>query len=212
MIDIKCYPIGMLQTNCYLITDVNTGDMAVIDCGQRCDELLSEIKGRQKGSLKYILLTHGHFDHISGVKWLKNEIESEVCIGVKDSDFTVNPEFSLMNISLGDCAFKADRLVKEGDVLTLGETEIRVIETPGHTVGGVCYIIDNNIFCGDTLFRESVGRTDLPTGSFKMLMSSLKKLSEIQTDMRLLPGHGEESTLYCEKKNNPYMMTDSTEV
>lgn len=212
MIDIKCYPIGMLQTNCYLITDVKTGDMAVIDCGYECPELLQEINERQIGKLKYILLTHGHFDHISGVNWLKSKINSEVCIGVKDSGFTSDPELSVLNISLGNRSFTADATVCEGDVLTLGATEIKVIETPGHTVGGVCYIVDDNIFCGDTIFRESVGRTDLPTGSPKELMQSLRKLAAIKTDMKLFPGHGDTSTLEYEKRNNIYMITALTKV
>lgn len=207
MIDIKCYPVGMLQTNCYLVTDIETGDMAVIDCGYECPELLNEILGRQMGKLKYILLTHGHFDHISGVNWLKSKINSEVCIGVKDSDFTSDPELSVLNISLGNRAFTADTLLHDGDVLTLGATKIKVMETPGHTVGGVCYIADNNMFCGDTLFMESVGRTDLPTGSPKELMKSLRKLATIKNDMKLFPGHGDNSTLDHEKRNNIYMIT-----
>ncbi len=205
MIDIKCFRIGVLQTNCYLITDRKTGDMAVIDPGFKSEKLLDEIKSRENGELKYILLTHGHFDHISGVKWLKNAMNADVYIGVKDSDFTTNPELSHMFPKLYTEMFKADKLLKEGDVLTLGDTEIKVIETPGHTAGGLCYITDNCIFCGDTLFQGSAGRTDLPTGSDEELAKSLRRLSAIEENLEVYPGHGEFTTLDEEKRYNVYM-------
>lgn len=205
MVDIKVYPVGILETNCYLITDTESGDMAVVDCGAKSEELLKEINSREKGKVKYILLTHGHFDHTTGVEWLKNETNAQVVISEKENNFTLKDDLSIVERRTFPQKFIADITVNEGDVLDLGRTKISVIETPGHSAGSVCYRIENYLFCGDTIMCETIGRTDLPTGNMNEMAQTLKKLAAIKDDLQLFPGHGEGSTLEHEKKYNAYM-------
>ena len=205
MVDIKIYPVGILETNCYLVTDCESGDMAVIDCGAKSSDLLNEINSRTKGKVKYILLTHGHFDHTTGVEWLKNETNAQVVISEKENSFTLKKDLSIAERRTFPQKFIADITVTEKDILHLGSTKISVIETPGHSIGSVCYRIDNYLFCGDTIMCETIGRTDLPTGNMKQMIQTLKKLADIKDDLQLFPGHGEGSTLEHEKKYNTYM-------
>lgn len=205
MLDIKIYPLGILETNCYLITDSESGDMAVVDCGAKSTELLKEINSRQKGKVKYILLTHGHFDHTTGVEWLKNETNAQIVISEKENNFISKNDLSIAEKRVFPQKFTADITVNDKNVLDLGSTKISVIETPGHSAGSVCYRIDNYLFCGDTIMCETIGRTDLPTGNMNEMAQTLKKLAAIKDDLQLFPGHGEISTLEHEKKYNAYM-------
>lgn len=195
-LDIKCYPKGIYGENTYLITDEATGFKAIIDPGYFDLEVRMDIQNN--AYLKYLLLTHGHHDHFNAVKEYLEEYTS-VRFAAPEK------ELKLMTSGINRCP-EPGYLLKEGDVITLGETELRVIETPGHTAGGICFATDREIFTGDTLFRLSVGRTDLPTGDWFTLLHSINdKLYTLPEDMVVYPGHGEPTTIGFEKRANPFV-------
>lgn len=203
MTEIKSAVFGDLQNNCYILTDKQTGESALIDCTEDSEKMFSFIDG---ASLKYILLTHGHFDHIGGVASVKEKYGCKAVISQQDSPMTLSSKNSLAAYcGLKQANFTADITVNDGDIITLGNTKIKVMATPGHTKGGVCYIADDNIFTGDTLFFCSCGRTDFPGGSSAEIMQSLKKIASLEGDYNIYPGHDRISTLDFERKNNPYM-------
>lgn len=206
MTEIKRFFTGLINTNTYLIRDINTGEMAIVDPAAFREDIADEIM-EQGGNLTMILLTHGHYDHIGGVADFLNRFPSskayichkdEICL----TDDNINLSSKMFNRKFPH--FSAT-LVKEGDALKLGETEIKFIETPGHTAGSGCYIFDNSIMSGDTLFCESCGRTDFPGSSPKDMLKSLIRLSQLEGEYNVYPGHDEYTTLTHEKKYNPYM-------
>ena len=193
-LEIKCYPKGMYQENTYLITDEATGFKAVIDPGYYDMEVRFDIQNNIY--LKYLLLTHAHHDHFYCMPQYIQEYSSAVFAA---------PEGDIELIRKYKCP-EPNRLLKDGDVITLGETELRVIETPGHTAGGICLATDREIFTGDTLFRLSVGRTDFETGSWDALADSIRnRLYTLNDDLIVYPGHGEPTTIGYEKKANPFV-------
>ena len=195
-LDIKCYPNGVYGENTYLITDDATCFKAIIDPGYFDLEVRMDIQNN--AYLKYILLTHGHHDHFLAAKEYKEEYSSaRFAAPAKDVDLIKTYPYPCPEPSM---------LLKEGDIITLGETEIRVIETPGHTGGGICFVTDREVFTGDTLFRLSVGRTDLPTGDWNTLVRSInEKLYTLPEDMIVYSGHGEPTTIGYEKRANPFV-------
>lgn len=205
MIKFTTFALGPIYTNTYLLKDESTKSLAVIDPAFESEELVSTIK-EWGGDLKYILLTHGHYDHISGVASLKKHFDAKVCISAD--------ELKLLNTaSLNGSAWHdlhvekidVDRELLDNDVIELGDTKIRFITTPGHTSGSGCFIVDDCIFSGDTLFCQSIGRTDFPTSSGTDMMLSLKKLNALEGDYDVFPGHDIPTTLSDERKYNPYM-------
>ncbi len=209
MISVSKVRVGVLSVNCYVVTDKASGRTAVIDPGElngELDALLQEI-GYDKVDL--ILLTHGHFDHIGGVKALKEKTQgrAKVCL-YKDEKKLANDPY--LNLSLPFCGeplsntVDVDTELNDGDEIKLGESVFKVLFTPGHTSGGVCYICDHDIFSGDTLFCRSVGRTDFPTSDMSRMKDSLKKLAALDGDYEVHPGHNSETTLVIEKACNPY--------
>lgn len=205
MIKIICFVIGMIGTNCYLIEDEATGEMAVVDPADHCDELLKAIDERG-GKLSYILLTHGHYDHITGAAELCERYHPTVCASETEVALIADPALNLSkNHGIEIAPFTVDRPLKDGDTVTLGESGIRFIQTPGHTAGSGCYIADDCIFSGDTLFCTSVGRTDFPTSSMRDMMHSVARLKNLEGDYNVYPGHDMFTTLDRERKYNPFM-------
>lgn len=208
MINVYSFTVGTLQLNCYVITDKATGDIAIVDPGDNSVAIKNLIENH-KDKLKYILLTHGHFDHIGYAKQLRQETNAQIVIGKAEERFLADSNLNLalpfMGISLSP--FKPDIAIRDNDVIKLGETEIKFLWTPGHTIGSGCYVIGNNIFTGDTLMKQSMGRTDLPTGSNKDMADSLKRLAHLHGEFNIYPGHGDMTTLTYERANNYYIKT-----
>ncbi len=193
---IKTFPIGLYSSNIYILIDDKTKEMALIDCGSA--EFSNIIDEFSSYKLKYILLTHGHNDHTEGVRSIKKAYGPTVVMGK-------NEENGLGRFRFMDY-IPVDRWVSEGDVIELGSLKISVIETPGHTLGGVCYLAEDALFSGDTLFRRSVGRWDLQGGNEETLKSSIQnKLFTLNDDVKVYPGHESSTTIGFEKKNNMYV-------
>ena len=201
------FPFGPLTENTYIITDNATGSKAVVDPGYFGENVKAEI-GDEK-NLKYILLTHGHYDHFAAVKEYMAEYPSAVFAAPAGEDYLMHGgrdnKWMALGNGTGVCP-DAAVLLKEGETVSLGETVLRVTETPGHTEGGICFVTDNEVFTGDTLFRLSVGNTSLETGSWPDLVSSIQnKLYTLDDNIIVWPGHGAATTIGYEKKNNPYV-------
>lgn len=205
---IKRIPIGPATANCYIICDEKSGEGAVIDAGGFDDALLEEISVAKIKSLKYILCTHGHFDHISGIPELKKRFpEAEITISTEDAPLLSDSKKSLAEyFGVFQPCFKADKAVKDGDELFLGDTCLRVMLTPGHSRGSVCYICDSErlLFSGDTLFKFTVGRTDLWGGDSTLLSQSLEKIMTLPDDYTVFTGHNIETTIGSERVRNRF--------
>ena len=200
----KTYQAGPLDANNYLLWDENTKKAVLIDCSEFLRELIADVE-RLKLSVKYILITHGHFDHILGAGKLAKAFSSKLAIHKNDLVLSDNiNEFSTFVDFPHTESPKYDFYVNDGDVIEFGENKIRVIHTPGHTEGGVCYLVnDEKLFCGDTLFCGSYGRTDLFGGDFDKIYSSItEKLFKLNDNVEVYPGHGESSSIGFEKKYN----------
>ena len=194
---------GSMDNNCSLIIDEKTNQSALVDCNEFSQKMIDMIGDTD---LKYILLTHGHFDHIIGVKSVKEKYGAQVVISKEDEPMLNSSKLSLaVFCNAPQNNVDADIIVKDGDEITLGEIKIKVMATPGHTSGSVCYIAENCVFSGDTLFYCSCGRTDFPSGSHEQMMSSLQKLKALDGDYKVYTGHNNLTTLDFERKNNPYM-------
>lgn len=204
--EIERFVLGPFQTNTFLVTCPTSKTGIIIDPAENSDRVAFEIEKLQI-RLKYILLTHGHVDHIGGVAWLKHEYHAEVLL--HEADLPVIQTASAYSQSLGLPApahFTHDKLVREDDIISTGSIEFRVLHTPGHTPGGVCYVNSDFIFAGDTLFAQSIGRTDLPGGNYDQIISSIKdKLLTLPDHIQVFPGHGPATTIGNEKMFNPFL-------
>ena len=199
MLNLKTVPAGVYEANCYILVDSETKDCAIIDAGGDAGKISAAVESMQ-GNPKYLLLTHGHFDHVGGVKEICSKYDIPFYISKTDEEYMEKDN------SVFGTLPKASGYLKEGDVVKLGSREIKVIETPGHTKGGLCCLIDGKLFTGDTLFQGSIGRTDFIGGDMKEIISSIKnKLLPLGDDVEVYPGHGPSSSIKFEKMRNPYL-------
>lgn len=195
MLNIHTMALGAYQTNCYIVWGADSDACVVIDPGYEPDRVLSQVKHLGK-TLEAILLTHGHFDHVGGVRQLAADTDCRVYLC--DQELSMPPQ-----LTAG--ALYYTHTYGEGDVLKLAGVDFSVIHTPGHTPGSVCLLAEDVMFSGDTLFADSCGRTDLPGGDWAQILQSLGRLRRMQTDYSVRPGHGPATTLAEEKQYNPYM-------
>ena len=205
--NILTYSCGALAANCYIIETDN--DAVIIDPGFLEKGIVDYIN-TNPGKIKLIMLTHGHFDHIFAAEKVKNMTGADIVIGKGDElalisdDFNLSSGFGSLYGSIGNNP-KNERLVLDGDTLSVGCMEFKVIATPGHSPGGVCYLSENNLFSGDTLFAGSIGRTDFPHSNVSDMLKSLEKLKAFDDDIKVYPGHGEGTTIGIEKESNYYL-------
>ena len=205
--EIKSYPNGIFGATTYLIYDKESKEGVLIDCTCAVDEILNFIK-QQNINLKYILITHGHFDHVYCLAEFKEKFPQIQVLMHKD-------DMPLLNQVANQCSMTGveeikvpciDALINDDTKnLKIGNSEIKVIHTKGHSKGGVCYLIGDNLFSGDTLFKASIGRCDLFGGDIKEIEQSIKeKLFKLDDNITVYPGHGDKTTIGYEKKFNPY--------
>ena len=193
--EIKTFEAGPLAANNYLLID--NGEAALIDCSEYKPEILNGI------NLKYIILTHGHFDHVLGVNKTKEATGAKVLIHQADVERMEETSAIMATFGLiGAETPHADEFLQDGDTIKFGETELKCIHTPGHTEGSMCYLNDNNLFSGDTLFKDFYGRCDLPGGDFDKIVESIKNLFTLDENINVYSGHGEKTTIGYEKKYN----------
>lgn len=195
--------VGPVGTNCYLLQDEETKKAAVIDPGDNGKEI-AELLEKEGYSIEMVLLTHGHFDHVDGVRDLLS-VTGAIPVYISPKDYPTCPTGFGMSATDGLGELESVRFVKEGDVIPLGNLSIKVLETPGHTPGCVTYMVGNYLFSGDTLFAGSCGRTDFANSNHSHMMASLKRLAELEGDFYVYPGHMNASTLNRERRNNPYL-------
>ena len=204
--DYRCFITGDIMTNCYLLWF--SQEAGVIDPGGPVSEVVDFIK--QRGlALKWIVNTHGHADHIVGNRRLRNEFGAPILIHERDRKMLLEPTANLsVFIGKGITSPDADKLLKEGDLLSLDSEVLRIIDTPGHTPGGISLATPGLLFAGDTLFFESIGRTDLPGGDHGQLLKSIReRLMTLPPETIVLPGHGQTTTIEHESRYNPFLAT-----
>lgn len=199
--------LGMVSTNCYLLINDELKQCVVVDPADNGFMINSRVN-YCGCSLSGILLTHGHFDHITGALDVKNEFNAKIYASEEEKEVLATPSYNLSDSNGRVVTLEADVWHKDGDILKLAGFDIQVINTPGHTKGSCCYYIKDEgmLISGDTLFAQSVGRTDFPTGSMSQIVHSVnEKLCVLPDETKVLPGHGESSTIAYEKKYNPYV-------
>ena len=196
---VKVMQVGPIGTNCYILEDETTGRAAVIDPGDEAGRIRRVLE-EEKVEVEYILLTHGHYDHTGGVPELHRALPgAKIYIHRADANGAGSQLFPLAGQVEGLLYYD------DGDKLTLGSLTIEVLHTPGHSRGGVTLKVGDVLFCGDTLFAGSMGRTDLAGGSYEEIMASLKRLGELEGDYHVCPGHDVTSTLERERQSNPFL-------
>lgn len=202
MIDIKIFKVGRFKTNCYLVSDESQGNAILIDPGGKIKDFENEILA--KYDLKYILITHGHFDHILNAGKYKKLSKAKIVFPQGDKQFIFDNNLNLSNRFLRSNVFEVfepDIFVEDSSEIIFNDKKIKVLSTPGHTRGSVSYIIDDNIFSGDTLFCGTVGCTDFPTGNKQELKNSLRKIMSLKGEYKVYPGHSKPTLLSLERNH-----------
>ena len=208
---IECLPAGQLEANCYLITDPGTSATLVVDPGAGADTLLARLHALG-GRVVSIVHTHGHFDHISATEAVLAGLDEPVPVAAHPADtYLYEPAAravgALMGYSMPDVPVTPSVVLDDGDEVAVGEQQVRVIHTPGHTPGGICLLAEGEfILTGDTLFRRGIGRFDLPGGDEDALYESiLTRLYSLAPELVVYPGHGASTTIGEERRENPFV-------
>ncbi len=203
---IRSIPVGMLLTNCYILKDDKTDIAAVIDPGGKAEKILAEID-EMRADVKYIIFTHGHYDHILAAHAIQQATGAEILIHELDSEYLKKDFVTTFGkyTTASYIEVTPDRLLKDGDKIELGSLTLDVINTPGHTNGSICLLCEDVMFSGDTLFKGTCGRCDLTGGDINKMYQSLKRLAELPGNYRVLPGHESATTLDYERQANEYM-------
>ena len=202
---IRNLEVGPIMANCFILGCEETREAVVIDPGDDAPEILSELADARL-KIKYILNTHGHFDHVGANKKLKEATNAPILIHKADAPMlpALSAHARMFGLSAENSP-EADRFIEDGDLISFGKITLKVLHTPGHTPGGVSFYTDGKVFVGDTLFAGSIGRTDFPGGDYDTLIASIqKKLFPLGDDVVAYTGHGPETTIGREKRFNPF--------
>lgn len=205
--EITVLTVGSVYTNCYIINKEGHNSCLVIDPGDEAEKIASYIKKRGL-SCEGILLTHGHFDHITGVSGLVSLVGGKVYACEQERELLLDPNLNASAMVGHEVSLEPDFLLRDGQKIEVAGLEFLVIHTPGHTKGGCCYYSEEEkvLFAGDTIFMESVGRDDFPTGNGRELLDSIRnKILTLPDDINIYPGHGPETNVAYEAANNPYL-------
>ena len=210
---INHYVVGPVQTNCYVVINEENKECLIIDPGASAKQL-AELIRKDELTPVAVLLTHGHFDHAGGAEDIAKEFDIKIYAHEAERDTLGNPQKNVSWMVGASESYRADVFLKDEEVITLAGFDIKVLHTPGHTEGGCCYYVadEDVVFTGDTLFAQSVGRTDFPGGSMSQIVRSvqdkllsLNEAGNLETDIMVYPGHNDPTTIETERMNNPYL-------
>lgn len=206
---IETFPVGLLQCNCTILGSEQTREAIVIDPGDEIEQVISRLKHHNL-TAKYIIATHAHIDHVGGFKELKDKTGAPVYLHQSDLQlYKILPVQAMLLGLAAPPATEIDEYLNHGDELGIGEIKLEVFHTPGHTPGSICFHAPNDeakLFAGDTLFMGSIGRTDLWGGSYEQIIESLhSKLMTLPDETIVVPGHGPQTTIGREKRDNPFL-------
>ena len=198
--------VGHLDTNCYILYNENTKDAFVVDPGDEAARILDTVSAHDL-TVSAVVLTHAHFDHMLAAGAVCESTGAPLWVGIGDVQTVINPRRNLSGLFGKGMAMslEPDCLLSEGDVLSLGDETLTVLETPGHTPGCICLRGENLLIAGDTLFAGSIGRLDFPGGDADAMNLSLKKLAALPEELAVYAGHGDATTIGREKRTNPYL-------
>jgi len=203
---LKTFVTGLLEDNNYLLIDEKSKEAVLIDCTEK-NKSIEDALETYGATLKYILLTHGHFDHVLGVNDFRKKYDCKVVIHEADQKLLENVNQFTREFGMPQAEIqKVDGYINENKIVTFGDIEVKTIHTPGHTLGSVCFLIEDKLFSGDTIFYETVGRTDLAGGSFEQLKTNIKeKIFTLDDNIEIYPGHGRATTVGYERVNNKFL-------
>jgi glyoxylase-like metal-dependent hydrolase (beta-lactamase superfamily II) len=202
--------VGPLEVNCYVVADERTREAAVIDPGDDIDAILKIVRDEQ-AAVKFIINTHGHFDHVGANAGLKTATGAQVLIHEADAELLGDAadQGAIFGMSM-TAPPSPDRYVQDGETLRVGDLALTILHTPGHSRGGISVFVNGAVFTGDALFAGSIGRTDFPGGDLMTLITSIrKKLLTLPEETKVFPGHGPESTIGDELRENPFLNEES---
>ena len=198
--------VGHLGTNCYIVYCEQTLKAGVVDPGGNAETIIAEIN-KAGLTVEYVINTHGHADHIAANSAVQQATGAKILIHQEDAGMLTDAQRNLSTfIGAGIVCQPADRLLQHNDMVNIGNIELTVLHTPGHTPGGICLLADKVLIAGDTLFAESIGRTDFPGGSYSQLINSIKEnLLGLADDVEVLPGHGPRTSIGWERSHNAFI-------
>lgn len=205
MARVRSRAVGPIRSNSYLLFDPEAGEGVIIDAGDEAHAILGMLSPGIR--VRYIVATHGHFDHVSAIDEVREALGARFYIHEAEKEILeLTPQLSLRWVGVSYQAPEPDGFLHDGDIIDVGGMRVRVIHTPGHSPGSICLYVDDVLFSGDTLFAGSVGRTDAPGGSMEILAASIReRLYVLDDDVTVYPGHGPPTTIGVEKRTNPFV-------